>query len=73
MRYDLHTNIKSMTDSEFVAEARRRCELTIANTGAGKWLQDALRRIEGHADSHLPEKARQVAGMEDLKHNEGAE
>ena len=73
MRYDLHTNIKSMTDSEFVAEARRRCELSIANTGVGKWLREALQRVESHPDRNLPKKARQVAGIEDLKHTEGAE
>jgi len=69
----MRRDINLMSDAQFVRECRVLCPVTFSSMGAGKWLQDALRRIEGHADSHLPEKAHQVAGMEDLKHNEGAE
>jgi len=33
--------------SEFIAECRRRCSNTIKNTNAGKWLAQALDRLEG--------------------------
>ena len=36
-----------MLDVDFIAEARRRCEQSIKNTGTGEWLEEALIRMSG--------------------------
>jgi len=33
-------------NTDFVAEARTKCEMSIRNTAVGDWLGDALRRLE---------------------------
>ena len=56
---------------EFIAEARKRCAMSIRNTAVGDWLRDALRRLE-EADAEnarLREELRQgLIGCDDCGH-----
>ena len=42
----LSVETKGMSDAEFVATAKYRCEIMIPNTFGGAWLSEALRRLE---------------------------
>ncbi|MGB0758673.1 MAG: hypothetical protein ACPGPS_04040 [Rubripirellula sp.] len=47
-------------NTEFVAQARQKCAMSIRNTAVGDWLGDALRRLE-EADAEN-ERLREALG-----------
>lgn len=46
MKRKTPTGMQFMIDSEFITEARKRNALSIKNTYAGEWLNEALERLE---------------------------
>lgn len=48
------------SNADFIAEARERCKLSISNTATGKWLDEALDRLEKSDPAAIRDRWREL-------------